>query len=214
MERVRRCETDNLINKRAEPGADFGLRHGNGHDQPGGLQGLNRLGGSAHGCSGRQTVVDQNDCAPTQLNRRTIAAVQAVATGYLLFLGGNYPIDHRIGKSGHRHHVIVEDLHAPRRNCTERQLFLPRHTEFANHEDIERRVQGIRNLRGDGDAAARQAEHQDVWTICVRDQSQSEGTARFHAVTIWQSDPGHPDIHSDATSVPLAASVSVATAGE
>ena len=59
---------------------------------------------------------------------------------------------------------------------------MPWDAQLAHQKNVERDVQGSGYLVGDGDAAARQREHDDVLTAFVVAKQLGEQAARFGSV--------------------------------
>jgi len=57
----------------------------------------------------------------------------------------------------------------PRRDGADRELGLPGQADLAHDHDVERRVQGDRDLIGDDDAAARHADEHEVLAAMMRE---------------------------------------------
>jgi hypothetical protein len=111
--------------------------------------------------AGRDAVVDEDDDAALDARRRPIAAVRPAAPRGLLALP-------RLDARG------VRRRHAERRqgrgvqdplvagDGAERQLGVARDAQLARHEDVELAADGLGDLVGDGDAPARQRQHERV----------------------------------------------------
>ena len=61
-----------------------------------------------------------------------------------------------------RDDVVVEDAHAALADRPHAELLVPGRAELAHDDHVERCAEGAGDLGGDGHAAARQAEHDDV----------------------------------------------------
>ena len=73
----------------------------------------------------------------------------------LLLLGGGHGDDALGGDVQRSDHVLVQDLHSATGDGAHGQLLVARHTELADQEDVEGRLQGLRYLEADRDTAPR-----------------------------------------------------------
>src|SRR5579883_2272187 len=108
-----------------------------------------RCHGRAHGRAGRQTVVAQNRGAAAQLGRRPVAAVLALAAFELGLFARGDALNRLFRYPQLENDVAVHHADAARGDRAHRQLFVPRDTELAHQENVERRLQRVSHLIAD-----------------------------------------------------------------
>jgi hypothetical protein len=94
--------------------------------------------------------------------KRLARPAAAVAQGTAVQLGPLSCLDRGqflLGDPGDADDFRVEDLYAVLADGAHAQLWLERHPELADDDDIQRRAQGTGDLEGDRHAAARKAKH-------------------------------------------------------
>src|SRR5262245_41588110 len=92
-------------------------------------------------------------------------------------------IDDRLGKIAATHGFRIQDTYAASRDSTNRHFLVPRHTQFTNEKNIQRRVKRLCYLVGDRHATPRQGKHKYVGTIYIIEQLGCELSTRVHAVS-------------------------------
>ena len=89
--------------------------------------------------------------------RGPVVAIVAFAPTQFLALADRDLIDNGGADTQAAHHSLVEQANPTRGDGPHRQLFVSRHSEFANQEDVERCSQGLGDLKGDRHPSARSA---------------------------------------------------------
>ena len=80
------------------------------------------------------------------------------------------------------HDVVVEDDHATAGERAHGQLFLAGDAEFADDEDIEGQAQIACDLKGDGDATARESQDDGVVQTGQRTERAGKGASRIMTI--------------------------------
>src|SRR5512146_548481 len=109
-------------------------------------------------------------------DRRDTAALGVLARGDALELG--------LSDVGQLHHVPIDHADAAARNGPHRELFVPRYAQLSHDEYVEWRAERHRDLEADGNAAARQREHDEVWPLGVCGQHAREPSSRIEAILV------------------------------
>src|SRR5439155_17177050 len=117
-----------------------------------------RFDGSSHGRARGQSIIDDDDDAVPHLKRCTRAAIEPFASlEFAQFINRN-AIDLLIRNPDVGQHVVVEYPHATAGYRAHRQFFMAGNPELSYREDIERRVQFLRDLIRHGNASAWQSK--------------------------------------------------------
>src|SRR5262245_60495263 len=66
--------------------------------------------------------------------------------------------------------VLIEHTHASAGDGTHRQLFMTRHAELADDEDVEPGLEGNGYFERDGHPAAREGQHHDIAAVGILSQ--------------------------------------------
>ena len=148
------------------------LAHGTGsnrdcHDNPGRLLLTSGHDGSAHGRTGRQAIIGQNDCASMHGKRRLAPTIVQRAPLQFLLLLGRDSVDDGEGNLEKVHDIFIEDPHATAGNGAHSQLLVPGHSQFTYEKYVERCVQPLRHSTADWDTTTGQRQHQYVRTVGI-----------------------------------------------
>src|SRR6266446_2091995 len=160
------------------------LRRGDGHcdDDLARILSAKRFRGGAHGGSGGQAVVHQDDRAARDLGRRAITAVQPLALPQLPDRAPERPAQLLLGNAlGERR---VEEHHSPRSDGAHGELLVAREADLANDVDVEGGAEPARNGFRHGHAPARQREDQEVRSATEVLELVGEPFARVPSVAI------------------------------
>jgi hypothetical protein len=122
-----------------------------------------RFNGGAHARSGGDAVVDKNHDAIFHVQRRHAAAIHELATIEFLHFSLDYGVERGIRNGQLLDYRGVQDTNASRGDRAEGELFMLRHAQLADDEDVEGRGESTSDFSRDGDAPARQAEYDDIW---------------------------------------------------
>lgn len=147
------------------------------------LRGATQPVGGGRGCTCRDPVIHDDGRAPGEIDRGTDAPDDLDASVEF----GAFPALDRVDllrrHLGTRDEVVVEHLDAAFRDGAHGDLGLPRDSEFAHDDDIQRRVERTSHLGCDRDPAARQAEHDRVAQV-QRGERLREAAPGVGSVTI------------------------------
>ncbi len=135
----------------------------------------------ARRAAGRQAVVHDDRRASCELDRRPAAAVALELAREF----GRRPFGRAVELLDADHEgadrVTVQDPHATLGDRSHPELGIPGRTDLADQQHIERRLEGARDLVGDGHAPAWQREH-DRFLGGDAAQRSTEGGTRLAAV--------------------------------
>jgi len=116
-----------------------------------------------------------------QVEGRPGAPVGLLAAPHLGQLAPDLVLDGGARHAQLRHDVLVQD-DAAAGDRAHRQLLVARHAQLAHHEHVEGGAQRAGHLERDGDAAARQAEHQEAGSAGVLPQVLGQLAPRVRTV--------------------------------
>jgi len=116
----------------------------------------------AKGGAGGDAVIDEDDSFSSDRGRGGMAAIGELPTMKLLALNGGFSFKGSTRDAESTHHIMVYDLDAARGDGAHGEFCVAGDAELADDEDIERGVEFAGNLRGHGDAAAREGKHENV----------------------------------------------------
>jgi len=176
-------QAHDLVGDRAQLLARAGVGDGQADDHAGRVLQTHRPDGGDHRLADRRALVDEDDGAPGELGRRAIAAVVAVHAREDAALLGVNGLDPVGGDVQCLHDALDQDARAAGRDRPERVVLVARQAQLAHDEDVERRVELARHLRGDGPAAAREAEDDDAVAARIVVQALRQPAAGVGAVT-------------------------------
>jgi len=180
MERLRRLETNQLIDLAAQIATRAAGRDRNGHNQAERKR-AQGTGGGFHARSGSQPVVDKDERAPSERGRRMAFAIQDLAPLNLLLLARDDLIDDFLGNTESADHVGLENDQPSAGNRAHGQFFLAGNAEFAHHKDVQRQVELGSHLEGYGNAAARQAQDKGIFYSALAAQFVAQDLRQYAA---------------------------------
>ena len=146
VERFRRRDADDLVGDSAQPLAGFTRADRHGHDDARRRLLAKRQNRRLHRRSGRQAVVDEDDGAIADDGSLPTAAIQHVATFQLEPLAHRHLLDQRMGNAEVANQILAEHFDATCGDRAHRELGMTRHAEFADEEDVQRRLQPRRHF--------------------------------------------------------------------
>jgi hypothetical protein len=120
-----------------------------------------RLHGGVHRRARREAVVDEDDDFVFDVERTAISTVQTFAPFELFSLLSDNRVKVVLAHSRKANGLPIEH-HEAGRDCTHRKFAVLGNAEFADDEDVERRLERPRYLIPDGNSAARQPQHDDI----------------------------------------------------
>ena len=174
---------DNVVCLAEEPFAGGWRTNRRGEDEGFGV-GANSAGGGAHGGAGGESVVDEDDGAAVDRERRPAFA----ETGFKIFeVAAGVVFDGEEGCGGEMkaaEDVGVEGDGAAAGDSAEGKFGLTGSAELAYGKDVEGQVEGAGDFAGDGNAAAGQRENDGVLNVGERSEGLGEGAACVSAVLI------------------------------
>jgi hypothetical protein len=112
-----------------------------------------------HGRSGRQAIVDEHHVSGSDLDRRLVGAVPALAAQNLVKLAPRDFFDDRLVHAHVLHHRSIEHDATPAGDGAHGQLFVARHAELADDEHVERRAERSCYLERNRHAATGKRQH-------------------------------------------------------
>jgi hypothetical protein len=124
----------------------------------------------------RQSIVDQNHDAIAQFGERLAVAIFLLAPLELDELLAHDGVHRAARNAVLADDIVAEHANAARRERADGEFRMSGHPDLPHDENVERRTERLRDLEGDGDAAARQREHDDIGAaaICVQLRRQVE----------------------------------------
>ena len=117
------------------------------------------------------------------VRQRTIAPIQALAARQLLLFRRRHLLDQVVRDAHAGHDLVVEHPHAAGGDRAHRQLLVPGDAELAHEKHVQGRAERPGHFVRDGDAAARQGQHEHVRPIGVGAELGREQAPRFGAIT-------------------------------
>src|SRR5262249_9602687 len=153
---------DDLVRVRLHLVARVTRSDRSGENEPSGAAAPDGFGRRTHRGAGREPIVDQDHRASFDRGERPAAAVETVPALELPELAGDLLPEGVAVDSELAGDLVVDDEGATGRDRADGELGLARSADLADDEDIQRSPQDAGDLGRDRDAAARQAEHEDV----------------------------------------------------
>ena len=126
--------------------------------------------GRSHRRSGCDSIIHKHDDATREVRQWANPTVLTHASIEFLCFRCCNGVNHVPWNSVQTDNLGVEHLYPAACNCTHGQLPMPREAQLTNEKHVERCAQVPRDLKGHGDAAARQREHDRVHLACVLEQ--------------------------------------------
>ena len=99
---------------------------------------------------GGNPIIDEDDGPTMDVIGGAVSSVEAFASLQLVLLVCCHLVDHLLGDTEHLHDVVIEHTHPTRGNGSHRQFFLPRDTQLADDEDIQRGMQCSSHFKRNG----------------------------------------------------------------
>jgi hypothetical protein len=161
---TRSLDRDVLIGDCAEPSFPPGRRHRHRQYDVACAMSSSYLTGRSGCRAGGDSVVDDDRWKTVHWDVRTTTSVCRRSCRDFVQLARGDLGELGVGESRLPHDVVVEHPDAVFANCSERKLWLPRHPELSDHDDVERRVQALGDFGGNRDPAPRQPEHHRIST--------------------------------------------------
>lgn len=190
---------EKAIDQGTQGGAGLTGGEGDGDDDLARVLSAEGLDCGAKGGAGGDAVIDEDDGLAGDRGRGGMAAVGELPPKKLLPLDGGLGFESRTGDAEGAHDVMVNDLHTAAGDGAHGELRVAGDAELADDEDIERGVEFAGDLRGHGDAAAREGKHENVRAVCMLHERGGEKAAgvravaeggRFHAAYLqWSETP-------------------------
>ena len=165
-----------------------GFRGGDGHRQhdPRCAVCSGDVAGGAGGRAGGDAVVDEHRGTAGEVDARCGPAELVGPPLQLLALASFDSGEVGLGGPGETDDLVVDDADTIFADRPHRQLGLTRDSDLADDDDVEGRVERLRDLERNGDAAPREPEYDDVVTPKVL-EARSERRASLRPVS------EHPD---------------------
>src|SRR6185503_11247066 len=118
--------------------------------------------GRAHGGTGCQPIVYEDDGAAAQVGESAIVAISSLAPLELLALARGDALEGLVVDAIGPQHLLVHDAHATARDRADTELLVPGESDLPHDEDVQRRVERVGKLERDGDAASWKPEDDEV----------------------------------------------------
>src|SRR5258706_11630715 len=176
---------DHLVYVALQALADRRRADGDGDDDARGVAVLQRLDRGAHRGARGQPVVDEDRSAAFERWSVAPVAVGAFASLQLVELARGDLVDHALRNAELVHRLAIEHAYSAARDGTHRILLVAGHAQLAHHENVERGAQRAGDLVGDGNAAARQAQDDDIGLSGVFGEELREKPPRLGAIMEW-----------------------------
>jgi hypothetical protein len=135
----------------------------------------------AHGGAGGKAVVHQNENALPQIGGMADAE-GAFALLQFELLAGDGGVNDVLGDAKGMDDVVVKEADAAGGDGAHGEFLVAGHAQFADDEDIERRMEAARDFEGDRDAAAGKAEHDEVGSVGEAGEFIRQHLARLRAI--------------------------------
>jgi hypothetical protein len=160
-EMLRRASTNNLVGGPGKFPAAVRRTHWNGDDDARRTLCPDGLNCSFHCRAGRQAIVDQQDDAITELDRRPATPIRALSTGELDLLLTRNVIDDGSRDLVLAHNILVENPHTTGCDRAHREFTLAGQPELSDQEDIQGGVERASNFVRDRYTSAWQCDDHD-----------------------------------------------------
>jgi hypothetical protein len=190
--RIRCLRTHDFISDSPEAPASLGRTHRNSHDDTGRLVLTQRADGGFHSRPGCEAIIDDNDDTVGELQRWTVAAIEALAPLELETLARSYLINDGTGDAQLANDRFAHHAHVPDGDGAHRELRLARNTELTHEEHVERSPELARHFQSHRDATTRQPQDDDVLAISVGGEPRGELLAGVGAIMESHGDCNYP----------------------
>jgi len=151
-----------------------------------------RVDGSFHRRTGRETVVHDDDYLAPEREVGAIAVIGLVPAFEFDALTFNKLFDARSRNAEFGDDVVTEHADIPGGDRADREFRMARRAEFSDEKDVERCEQSPNDFEPHRQSAARERKHYDVVAISVRRQERGEPLSSF--VSIAKSDARQTDL--------------------
>jgi hypothetical protein len=138
--------------------------------------------GGTHRRPGSQTIVHQDDRAPSYVKGRSASAIVLRAPLQLLLFLGRHGFDDVLREAQEAHDFGIQDAHTTGGNGPHGQFFVAWHPQLAYQKDIEGDIKRLRHFKGHRDATAWQCQHHDVWAVGVSHELLSQRLTRLGTI--------------------------------
>jgi hypothetical protein len=166
----------------AEFGACFGRSDWYGDDKSSGTLYTQGLDGGAHGRSGGEAVVDEDDRAPGYDGRRSIFPKKLLLAVKLRSFPNRHLFDHVVGNLQSIDDVIVQHLDSTYRDRSHSKLRMCRQPQLAHEEDVERSLKRLRHFKPDRRPAAGESQNGNIGLASIVSQLPGEELSRFKSI--------------------------------
>lgn len=174
---------DEFVDGGGERDAGLGRTDGDRDREVGRADALQRQDGDAEAVAGREAIIDEDDAALREIGRRAFAAVEGFAAEEFGGFACDDCGDDVFGDSFGGDERIVEQLNASAGDGADGEFGIGGMADFADEENVERKIEGTGDFGGDRNAAARKSEHERV-LVNVWSEMAGERLAGFAAVTV------------------------------
>jgi hypothetical protein len=165
MEIVRGMEANEPVHQRPQPSARGSGRYWDSHDKCCRLALAERVDGSDHACSRGDSVIHQNHGPTGDLQWRTVAPVEDGAPVLPLPHFFRDAFNLLRGDALCPHDLFIQVPLGAGRNRAEGEFLLPGNAKLVREKDVQRHLQGVCDLKGNGDAAAGYSEDDSILPI-------------------------------------------------
>ncbi len=162
VERLGGLEAHDLVGHRGEPLDGLGRSHRHGEQHVRGAEVPHHGDGGGRGRAGREAVVDDDDVAPGDAEPQAAVAVRLDPAVDLRELECGEVVDVLAGDVQLPAGGVVEDDDAVLADGPDGELGVAGRADLAHDQHVQLGVERLRHLEGDGQAAARQPEHEGV----------------------------------------------------
>src|SRR5260370_231795 len=140
--------------------------------------------GSKHSCTGRKTVIDENDNAPLHVGRGTIITVEVFSPFKFPLLFCYNCIDHLLRDMQHVHDLFVDHTYPSRCNSAHRQFLVTRDAKFAHNKDIEGGLKCLCHFITNWHTSTRECQHQHILALSICCEFRGYLTPGFPSISI------------------------------
>jgi hypothetical protein len=186
LKRTRSFRAHDVIDLAAENIAGF--RRGNGHrdNQAAWPELVDCANGCQHSRPGCEPIIDKNDDASFNVERRSAFAVRDLASLQFPPLKLYDRIHFLLADASHVQNVVVENADSAARDCAQREFLMTRDAQLSHEEHIERCIEILGYFEPDRDSATRQREHKHIRATPILVKSFGQDPARIGSISEWQ----------------------------
>lgn len=184
VKRIGLKRTDHFVDQLRQVFACIRCADGNGDDEMGGALIAHGHDGGAHSKPGSESIVGEQNRPALHIGGRAIIPVKMLPPVKLVkFAVGDFG-DLHLGDPELGDERLVQNFVTSRSDGADGELRLIRRAELADDENIERRVQRLRDLEADRHTAAREGEDQRIAVANRFGNSLGQNLSGFVAVVI------------------------------